>query len=455
MADHAQSERKAPALQDSAAAAHGAPLDHAPRVQALHRTARTLNPDAALVAQRALAAQLSAPAQRAPAPNRTGLPDGLKAGIESLSGMAMDDVRVHRNSSAPSQLQAHAYAQGTDIHLAPGQDHHLPHEAWHVVQQKQGRVKATLQMKGTAVNDDAGLEHEADVMGAKAMRAGPAQRVAKPARVVAAPAQRVAQLGKPKLNLRGKAGAVARTFSSVSFKNFKRPASNSSKQGQHGTAYVAFQDELSNTIVDKTPAEAIKALRKLVPRIRNLINPKTSKRYLFLSLTTVEALLDNAAKAIKAKDEKFALSEMEIAIGDLLTVRNQIPGTATVTTNTGGHGEGDSAGKLRAVETALRKKQAFPGAWGGDARVALDSALSMWRLLDINPIKNRSADVIAKKLVEHEEQMGGSYPLTYKWLGTKPAWLPAKRVANQSDGMPLKDFDSKKIRDIKKAMEEL
>jgi hypothetical protein len=66
-------------------------------------------------------------------------------------------------------LQSHAYAQGTDIHLASGQEKHLPHEAWHVVQQKQGRVKPTLQMKGAVnINDDAGLEKEADVMGAKA-----------------------------------------------------------------------------------------------------------------------------------------------------------------------------------------------------------------------------------------------------------------------------------------------
>jgi hypothetical protein len=52
----------------------------------------------------------------------------------------------------------------------------LPHEAWHVVQQAQGRVKPTMQMKdGVPVNDDKGLEHEADVMGAKAL-ANPAQR---------------------------------------------------------------------------------------------------------------------------------------------------------------------------------------------------------------------------------------------------------------------------------------
>ena len=81
----------------------------------------------------------------------------------------MDDVKVHRNSDKPAQLQAHAYAQGTDIHLGPGQEKHLPHEAWHVVQQKQGRVKPTKQLKSKVnVNDDAGLEKEADVMGARA-----------------------------------------------------------------------------------------------------------------------------------------------------------------------------------------------------------------------------------------------------------------------------------------------
>ncbi|WP_282080076.1 DUF4157 domain-containing protein [Aquimarina algiphila] len=101
--------------------------------------------------------------------NKTGLPDRLKSGIENLSGYSMDDVKVHYNSSKPTQLQAHAYAQGTDIHLAPGQQKHLPHEAWHVVQQKQGRVKPMMQFKGKVnINDDAGLEKEADVMGGKA-----------------------------------------------------------------------------------------------------------------------------------------------------------------------------------------------------------------------------------------------------------------------------------------------
>lgn len=114
--------------------------------------------------------QLEAAAE-APCPNNTGLPDNLKSGIENLSGMSMEHVKVHYNSDKPAQLQAHAYAQGSEIHVAPGQEQHLPHEAWHVVQQAQGRVKPTVQMKGDVqINDDVGLEREADLMGAKAMQ---------------------------------------------------------------------------------------------------------------------------------------------------------------------------------------------------------------------------------------------------------------------------------------------
>ncbi len=108
--------------------------------------------------------------------NRTGMPDNLKAGVENLSGINMSDVKVHYNSNKPAEVGALAYTQGTDIHVAPGQERHLPHEAWHVVQQVQGRVKPTMQMKGLGISDDPSLEQEADMMGERAahMRLGPA-----------------------------------------------------------------------------------------------------------------------------------------------------------------------------------------------------------------------------------------------------------------------------------------
>ncbi|TWF31854.1 uncharacterized protein DUF4157 [Chitinophaga polysaccharea] len=115
----------------------------------------------------------NAPAGGISIPAANGLPAQLKVGVEALSGISMDDVSVHYNSDKPAQMKAFAYTQGTDIHVAPGQEKHLPHEAWHVVQQKQGRVQATRQMKSIAINDDAMLEREADVMGAKALQTVP------------------------------------------------------------------------------------------------------------------------------------------------------------------------------------------------------------------------------------------------------------------------------------------
>jgi hypothetical protein len=99
--------------------------------------------------------------------NKTGLPDNLKSGVEALSGLSMDDVKVHYNSVKPATLQALAYAEGNEIFVAPGQERHLPHEAWHLVQQKQGRAKPRLYAAS-----EAELAHEADVMGAKALTLG-------------------------------------------------------------------------------------------------------------------------------------------------------------------------------------------------------------------------------------------------------------------------------------------
>tara|TARA_A100000164_G_scaffold275481_1_gene247492 strand:- start:135 stop:929 length:795 start_codon:yes stop_codon:yes gene_type:complete len=120
-------------------------------------------------AQSKMATTQLAEGQTASKGNQTGLPDNLKSGIESLSGMSMDSVQVHYNSDKPAQLNALAYAQGSNIHVGPGQEKHVPHEAWHVVQQAQGRVNPTKETSGgTQINDDKSLETEADVMGAKA-----------------------------------------------------------------------------------------------------------------------------------------------------------------------------------------------------------------------------------------------------------------------------------------------
>ena len=100
-----------------------------------------------------------------------GMPGKLTLGIEKLSSVSMDGVKVHYNSLLPVQQGAMAFTQGNDIHLAPGGEKHLPHEAWHVVQQAQGRIGPVVQAVG--VTDERFLEQEAQRLAVRALAINP------------------------------------------------------------------------------------------------------------------------------------------------------------------------------------------------------------------------------------------------------------------------------------------
>lgn len=105
--------------------------------------------------------------------------------MEQLSGEYVADATVHRNSPVPARVGANALTRGgREIHLAPGNDRHLPHEAWHLAQQRSGRVRPDRMIAGVAANVSAGHESEADRMGARAARlasAGPLEAPSGPA----------------------------------------------------------------------------------------------------------------------------------------------------------------------------------------------------------------------------------------------------------------------------------
>jgi Domain of unknown function (DUF4157) len=175
------------------------------------------NPNRGRTAQLRAARQDAASVSVDRAPNRTGLPDALKAGVETLSGLSMDGVRVHYGSSEPAQIGALAYTRGRDIHLAPGQERHLPHEAWHAVQQARGTVQPTTSAAGVPINDDDSLEREADTMGSRAAQteaaeeASDAPAIAAPSCACAAPpvAQRFLDIGDKRSTTEEKATLVA------------------------------------------------------------------------------------------------------------------------------------------------------------------------------------------------------------------------------------------------------
>lgn len=105
------------------------------------------------------------------------LPLEVQAKMETALGADFSDVAIHPNSANATRAGALAYAQGTDIHFAPGQydpysrkgQQMIGHELAHVMQQKAGRVVPTGRTSsGALLNDSPSLESEADAMGEKA-----------------------------------------------------------------------------------------------------------------------------------------------------------------------------------------------------------------------------------------------------------------------------------------------
>jgi hypothetical protein len=104
----------------------------------------------------------------------TKLPEEVQDKMEKSFGQDFGNVKIHKDSSSALELNAKAYAQGEDIHFAPGAFDPLSksgqeligHELTHVVQQRQKRVgKGEVHGKGIEMNQDASLEKEADDLG--------------------------------------------------------------------------------------------------------------------------------------------------------------------------------------------------------------------------------------------------------------------------------------------------
>lgn len=148
------------------------------------------------------------PPGNAPGATATGgapLADHVRAPMEASFGADFRGVRVHQGGNATA-LGAVAYAQGEDLHFAPGAydpgstagRELIGHELAHVVQQREGRVAAP-QGKGDPINADPALEAEADAHGARAARGEPAGNAATSvARAPGAVVQRKVELGDAK-----------------------------------------------------------------------------------------------------------------------------------------------------------------------------------------------------------------------------------------------------------------
>ena len=324
--------------------------------------------------------------------NRTGLPDDLKAGIEAHSGLALDAVRTHYNSAAPAAVQALAYTQGTEIHIGPGQERYLPHEAWHVVQQLQGRVPPTGQAQGVLLNDDERLEREADAMGVLLRGSSPpapshaAPKSSAPARQPKSqPIQRqvlskidiVPPDGDPPVYVIGDVIIGGRT-----------PSPFSGTMGAHSTAWVAHIDVVRRHLVNMelvtgidwliglaeeelagplaqvpdddqaTPADDLSGMletehkKKLVDAKARLVAQIAAAH---AAIDPLRSAGDAEAQANAAKQQVQALRAL---IDGYLTLVNYLPAATVRGGDPSGHGEGSTRGELNLFEYTRAKVMA-------------------------------------------------------------------------------------------------
>ena len=108
-------------------------------------------------------------------PTSGGMPVDLLINMSQSLGADFSEVNIHRDSQSATDAGALAYTQGNDVHFAPGQydpesasgQELIGHELTHVIQQREGRVRANNEVNGMPLNDDKGLEKEADEGGMK------------------------------------------------------------------------------------------------------------------------------------------------------------------------------------------------------------------------------------------------------------------------------------------------
>jgi hypothetical protein len=244
-----------------------------------------------------------------------------------------------------------------------------------------------------------------------------------------------ARAGRPaiqlaKLNLRAK----DKKISGVKFRS--RPTSNVTKgQGQHLTAFVAFQDMILSHVRDKTVAEAANALIEVLNTIQHLPGAENLHASIGGKFDINRELLARAAKSGNA-------AHVGTIIDNILSLRNKLPDTALSTAEkTPGHGEAKTSGILEVLETALRKGLPFRPSWGSAGQVADQALASMWRLLDYQPPGGAGEKSFAKtkqRVLRHVLQMELSYPATFAWLSARGSYLmPYLKANRRKTGMPL------------------
>lgn len=90
--------------------------------------------------------------------------------VRSMEHGAVDNVRVHNNSARAAEFFGRSFTHRSDPHFPrPLEEDRIPHEAWHAVQPRLGRVRPTVQLKLAVGPANDHYEQEADRVAASVM----------------------------------------------------------------------------------------------------------------------------------------------------------------------------------------------------------------------------------------------------------------------------------------------
>ncbi|WP_341720587.1 hypothetical protein QQG74_13315 [Micromonospora sp. FIMYZ51] len=231
-----------------------------------------------------------------------------------------------------------------------------------------------------------------------------------------------------------------------------RPPSNLSKQGQHLTAYVAFEDTILSNVRDRTPSAAAEQLIWVARQFQALPFMETVNQWNRHVHQSIEAIIATLRDALDRDppDDKFLRSTVGRQIDELLRERNRVPHTAISESGTKGHGEAATAGGLEVMETAIRTRRA--GAYGDDE--ATQAVTQMWQLLDYDPAEPSAASpellLIQRRVLTHVRSMRLAYPQVFAWLTGLGAgyWLMPYLRAHQDKFSSLSRLSAPRLLDV-------
>jgi hypothetical protein len=224
---------------------------------------------------------------------------------------------------------------------------------------------------GVQVNDDAGLEREADVMGMRAESVGIVQgTLIEPAQMDSSPVAQLGRYKRPKTKSRHKKKPVNKQYGGATIDGktstvkkavfFARPPSNSrSGQGDHVVSYSLITQAVATSIVGKSLVVAGADLAKLVSNAKEFVASSSNNNWWHKN---ADNLIQRLQAINKDANPSLAESSLNSGINTTLSLLNQMPGTALKNKkSTKGHGEGSSKGGIDQAERNIKKAKPIEG----------------------------------------------------------------------------------------------